>query len=325
MIEHLNKQIENISNSKQVYSDMLSVLSESNIDHELYEYIFDKICVCDEKINKYNSRIKQSYNFIPKTSNSKIIETINHIQIIPVDEQIKTVFDKIKSELRIFTHEDYPNIIYHINNENLVYMTQDNNNREFKCRYDMWKQFITINESPASILNDILEKEYNVSGYYTDYYHWKKNNFNIEKFITNPQMSDSLCLSNYVGCDCDEIICDLSLIDNDGELFFVENLQKMLRTRYSEIPYKEFYTIDGYVYMIEDILEKTLLVRYEDFWNEYAGISKLSFQEIIEKIRFYMKKYRNVYIKDIKTLSHKNTTSSEKEIKALYRSAEKLN
>ena len=319
MTEHLNKQIENISNSKQVYSDMLSVLSESNIDHDLYEYIFDKICMCDEKINKYNSRIKHSENKMIKTSYSKIIETINHVSSIPVDEQIKTVFDKIKSELRVFTHEDYPNIIYHINNENLVYMTQDNNKREFKCRYDMWKQFISIDDSPARILNDILEKEYNVNGYYTDYYHWRANNFNVEKFI--PAIGE-----DYVTEDVDPCIkYDLSSIDNDEELFFAENLQKMLRTRYSEIPYKEFYTIDGYVYMIEDIMEKSLSVRYKDFWDEYSKISGLDFKDIVEKIRLYMKKYRNVDIKDIKTLSHKNTSSSEKEIRTLYRSAEKLN
>ena len=329
MTEHLNRQIENINNSKQVYSDMLLILSKSNIDHELYEYIYDKICKCDEKISKYNTRAKQIEikisNFNQKNSKQNI-EIPETIEVLSKEDRIKNTFDEIKYGLREFTHDDYPNIIYHVTNDNLVFLTQDNTKKEFRCRYDMWKLFIDIDKSPERILNEILENEYNVSGFYTTNYHWRQNNYNIEKFIPKLCLSGSEGLCNYDGYEeeCCTIKYDLSSIDNEEELYFVEILQNMSRYRYSDIPYKIFNTIDGHLYMVEDIIEKTLTVRYEDFWNEYANISGLSFKEIIEKFKFYMNKYRNTDFDEIKTLSHKNTSSIEKEIRALFRQAEKL-
>lgn len=322
MTEHLNRQIENITNSKQVYSDMLFILSKSNIDHDLYEYIYDKICVCDDKILKYNTRINKT-----EAKNSNTIQNIsihNDYQEISIEDQIKNKFNNIKICLREITHEDYPNIIYHVTNDNLLFITQDNNKKEFRCRYDMWKQFIDITESPNEVLNDILESEYNVKNFYTTYYHWRTKNFNIEKFIPESNICDNYLEEDDGDSDESNLKIDLNLIDNEEELFFVEKLRNMQCYRYPEFPYKVFYLLDGNIYIIEDIIEKSLTIRYKDFWNEYAHISGLTFEEIKEMIRLYFMKYKTKEIFDIKTISHKNIISSEKEIRSMFRHAEKI-
>lgn len=315
MTEHLNRQIENIKNSKQVYSDMLLLLSKSNIDHELYEYIYDKIISCDDKINKYDSNIKKLVDDTVETNTQKAIITQN----LSKEEQIKSIFDKIKTNLRVFTHEDYPNIIYYVTRDNLVFITQDNIKKEFSCRYDLWKQFNVITESPERILNDIFEHEYNVSGFYTTHYHWRTKNFNIEKFIPIVQNNED----EYSEDNCTETY-DLENIDNEEERYFIDHLQQMKRYRYSSIPYKIYYVKDRHVYMIEDIVEKSLTVRYKDFCDELVNISGLDVKDILNKIKSFMTKYHDIDILNTKTISHKNLSCIEKEIQSLHRESQIL-